>query len=480
MVLWNALTTWWIWNATAFGAVAAILFNALFMAMVLVFFHYVRKKTSATTGYASLVFFWIAFEYLHLNWDLSWPWLTLGNGFANFAGCVQWYEFTGVLGGTLWILTCNILIFHILKYLWLSPWKGDTSLIKKTIIGTLALVFVPLLLSLFMPFGKAKGKKINVVVVQPNIDPYNDKFNGDFKGQLKKMLDLADKQVDSTTDYLVFPETALTENLDESRWNQSASIAMLKDYLAAHPRLSIVTGAETYRVYEAGEKVPASAHKIDNSNQYFDDYNTALEINTSTPIQAYHKCKLVPGVEIMPFQTLLAPLEKLAFDLGGTSGTLGTQKEPSVFYSPTSKTTVGPAICYESIYGEYIGKFIQKGAQLIFIITNDGWWQDTPGYRQHLAYARLRAIETRRCIARSANTGISAFIDEKGTVFERTSWWNPTALKATIITNDKITFYTRFGDYIGRLACLFSGVILIFLIVLIILKKIKTKYYEID
>jgi apolipoprotein N-acyltransferase len=473
MLLWNVFTTWWIWNATAFGASAAMVCNALFMALVLVLFHYVRMKTSARTGYASLVFLWITFEYIHLNWELSWPWLTLGNGFANFGGCVQWYEYTGVLGGTLWILICNILIFHILKYLWLSPWKGDKGLIKRTIIGAVALVFVPILLSVFMPFSNAEGKKVNVVLVQPNIDPYGEKFAGDFQAQLKKMLELADKEVDSATDYLVFPETALTENIDENRWNESQSMGILKDYLASHPRLSIVTGAESYKVYAPGEKVPESAHRIEKSEEFYDDYNTGIELNNSSPIQVYHKCKLVPGVEIMPFQTLLAPLAKLAFDLGGTSGTLGTQKEPSVFYSPASKTTTCAAICYESIYGEWIGKFVQKGAQLIFIITNDGWWKDTPGYKQHLSYARLRAIETRRCIARSANTGISCFIDENGNVSQQTSWWQPAVIKATLAINDKLTFYARYGDYIGWMASACAVLVLVFLFVTLFAKKNK-------
>ncbi len=441
--------------------------------MVLVLFHYVRMKTSARTGYAALVFLWLAFEYIHLNWECSWPWLTLGNGFANYAKCVQWYEYTGVLGGTLWILVCNILMFHIVKYIWLSPWKGDTKLIKRLVIGTGALIFIPLLLSAFMPFSKTNGKKVKVVLVQPNIDPYNDKFNGDFQNQVKKMLELADKAVDSTTDYLVFPETALTENIDESRWNESQSIQILKDYLALHPHLSIVSGAVSYKVYAQGETVPESAHKIQNSNQYFDDYNTGIELNYSTPIQVYHKCKLVPGVEIMPFQKFLAPLAKLAFDLGGTSGTLGTQKEPSVFTSPNSKTVCAPSICYESIYGEWMGRFVQKGAELIFIITNDGWWKDTPGYKQHFDYARLLAVETRRDIAQCANTGISGFIDASGSTSELTTWWQPAVIKATLNASDTLTFYVRYGDYIGWLACICSGLVLLLTLFMAIKRKIK-------
>lgn len=470
MFVWNALTTWWVCNATIVGGMSAIIFNSLFMAIVLGAFRYTRRKTNTITGYTAIIFFWIAFEYLHLNWELSWPWLTLGNGFANYAGCVQWYEFTGALGGSLWILLCNIFIFHILKYTWLSPWKGDNSSVKRTILGTLALILIPLLYST-LPQPKPTGKKVNIAVIQPNIDPYNEKFSEDFKTQLNKILALANTVVDSNTDYLVMPETALTENIDENRGNDSYSIKLLKDYLTKHPHLSIVTGAVTYKVYEPGQVIPQSAHKIENSNEYFDDFNTSLELNYAYNTQIYHKSKLVPGVEVMPFQKVLGPIEKLAFDLGGTAGTLGTQTEPSVFYSPNSKTTIGTAICYESIYGEYIGEYVQKGAQLIFIITNDGWWKDTPGYRQHLAYARLRAIETRRSIARSANTGTSAFIDEDGNVLQTTSWWQPAAIKASLYTNDKLTFYVKYGDYIGKLACTISALIFCILALAIFRKR---------
>jgi apolipoprotein N-acyltransferase len=338
-------------------------------------------------------------------------------------------------------------------------------------IGTIALIAVPLLLSLFLHAPKEDSKKVNVVVVQPNVDPYNEKFNTGFKEQLNKMLTLANKAVDSTTDYLVFPETALTENIDESRWNESYSIDTLNYYLRKHPHLSIIAGAESYRVYSPAETPPPSAHKIANSNESYDDYNTVIELDAKAPVQVYHKCKLVPGVEVMPFEAVLAPLAKLAFDLGGTSGTLGTQKEPSVFYSPSSKTTSAAAICYESIYGEYLGEFIKKGAQIVFIVTNDGWWKDTPGYRQHLCYARLRAIETRRCIARSANTGISAFIDADGNILQRTNWWEPAVIKATLPAYSGITFYTQYGDYIGKLACTLSALILTLAIFLIIRNK---------
>ena len=118
-------------------------------------------------------------------------------------------------------------------------------------------------------------------------------------------------------------------------------------------------------------------------------------------------------------------------------------------------------ICYESIFGEFVTKYISEaGANFIFVITNDGWWGDTPGYRQHNSFSALRAIENRRSIARSANTGISSFFNQKGEMLKSLGWWERAAIKETLNANDKITFYTRHGDYIGRVAT-FTGIVLL-------------------
>jgi apolipoprotein N-acyltransferase len=186
-----------------------------------------------------------------------------------------------------------------------------------------------------------------------------------------------------------------------------------------------------------------------------------MQMEDGKPIQLYHKSKLVPGVEKMPFPTLLKPLEKYAIDLGGMPGSLGVQDERSVFVSYSDNKKVAPAICYESIYGEYCGEYINKGAGLIFIITNDGWWKDTPGYRQHNSYARMRAIEHRRSIARSANTGTSCFINQRGDMEQATDFWVPAVIKATLNYNEEITFYTKYGDYIARVACFLSVALLL-------------------
>jgi apolipoprotein N-acyltransferase len=157
----------------------------------------------------------------------------------------------------------------------------------------------------------------------------------------------------------------------------------------------------------------------------------------------------VVGIENLPYKSILEPLlGNIMLDLGGTVSTKTTQEDRSVFVS-NDGTKVGPIICYESVYGEYVTGYVKKGANLLCIITNDGWWDDTPGYKQHLSYAKLRAIETRRDIARSANTGMSAFINQKGEVTYKSSWWVETEKTQNVKLNNQLTFYSKHGDYLA-------------------------------
>src|SRR5690606_23910377 len=184
---------------------------------------------------------------------------------------------------------------------------------------------------------------------------------------------------------------------------------------------------------------------------------SAVLIENSAKLQFYHKSKLVAGAEQFPFAGALGFLKPLFAGFGGTTGGYGSQDKPSVFYAQ-SGIGAAPVICYESIWGSYVAEYVRQGAQFIAIVTNDGWWGNTAGKDQHLAYAKLRAIETRRWVARSANTGISAFSNQRGDVVQRTAWWVPTALKQDINLNEEITFYVSTGDYLAYAGLLASAV----------------------
>jgi apolipoprotein N-acyltransferase len=224
--------------------------------------------------------------------------------------------------------------------------------------------------------------------------------------------------------------------------------------------LNIITGLSTVAFFK--EKVSSASRHYGGDN-YAEFYNTACLYNSDT-IVLYRKSKLVPGVEKMPYPKVFWFLEELAVDLGGINGSLGVDTEQRVFPVATKQgiVKIGAPICYESIFGELFSKFVRNGAQLMCVITNDAWWGNTPGHKQHFEMSRLRAIETRRYIMRAANTGISAFIDPLGTPHQKTDYETRTAIVQTVYLNDKTTFYTKYGDYLGRIMVGISGLFLLY------------------
>ena len=218
-----------------------------------------------------------------------------------------------------------------------------------------------------------------------------------------------------------------------------------------------------------GEENDFAARKFYDADEYYYSYNTAFMIAEDNDIQWHQKSRLTPGVEMMPSWWFLRPIKNLAIDLGGTVGTLKTEDVATVLNFEDFK--IAALICYESVFGGYVTEFVRNGADLLFVITNDGWWGNTPGHRQHFEMSKLRAIENRRSVARSANTGISGFINQRGDVLEQTNYWEPTALRNTLKTNEEMTFYSQYGDYIYRLASFIAVIVLCFSMVISISKK---------
>ena len=465
---WNLISTWWVYNSTPEGGIAAVVLNSMFYAVIFWIFHITKRKLGAKIGYFSLLIYWLAWEYIYIHGEISWVWLVLGNGFANNLKLIQWYEFTGILGGSLWVLFVNILITRIIIHI------KEKKTIKGQIVNSIIIglfILIPSIRSLIMYYSYTEEQNpINVVITQPNIDPYNQKFSGmTNEQQLNIIMHLADSLVDENTDFIVAPETAIEDRIWENDITVSNSVQKLMMYTNQHPNLSIVTGATTRYLYE--NEIPTiTSRAYRNTGVRYDVFNTALQFSNNEAIGVYHKSKLVIGVEMFPYPELLGFLGELAIELGGSSGTMGTQDERETFFNKKNKAGVGPVICYESIYGEFVTEYVNKGANVIFVVTNDGWWGDTPGYKQHLSYSSLRAIENRRSIARSANTGISCFINQRGDILQATDYWVKDVIKGTINLNDKKTFYTTNGDYIGRIAEFLALLIILMLIVKIFKK----------
>lgn len=471
-VVWNILATYWVANTAFFAGIFAIWVNSLLMAIPFVLYHFVKKRMP-NLGPHAFVAFWLSFEYLHLYHQLSWPWLTLGNSLAGFPSWIQWYEYTGVFGGSFWILLGNVFFLEIGSKYYFHKIKFTL----KSIVKPFALILIPILISFGIYFTyEEAGEELEVVVVQPNFEPHygRDKFNkaDQYKYYTKLSFDHATKE----TDYIIYPESSFS-SLDEKGIAQNRLITDLKGFLKNYPKASLVMGTGSYRFFEEGEALTPYAREYKdrrtNTTLYYEAYNSAFQLsNGSDDVQIYHKSLLVPGAEFFPYKNIFPFMKPLVDKLGGSVAGLGKQAERSAFTS-TNGTRIAPVICYESVYGEYTTGYVRNGAEALFIMTNDGWWDNTAGYKQHMEYARLRAIETRRSIARSANTGISGFINQRGDIIAATNYDEPIGLNGKIRANKKFTIYTRYGDLIARLSLVLSALLLLNLIAKTWLKKVK-------
>lgn len=456
-LIYNVGTTWWVWNADASGAVLAFVANTLLMTVVFYMFHLTKKFVGSKEGYIALLIYWIGFEYLHYNWEASWTWLTLGNTFSIVPSWVQWYSYSGALGGSFWILCINLLLFRVYHNLWI---KGETWRIQTPLFILAGAAFViPMTISIitYATYEEEKNP-YEVVAIQPNIDPYNVKFSTPPMEQLKEMGELMLSKTSKTTDLILAPETAIGGSFDEKNFKRLGYYPYLKSIQSESNNASVCIGASTVRFFD--KENSRSSRLFNGGPTYIEYYNTSIFLDENSETQFIHKSKLVPGVESIPFSDYFPFLEDLAIQNGGTSGTLGSEPHPKVFYDKDVR--LAPVVCYESIYGGWVAAQCRSGAQLICISTNDGWWGDTPGYKQHCSFASLRAIENRRSVARSANTGTTCFVNQRGDIEQATDWWKQTAIKGTLNLNSEQTFFTKYGNVMGRSFSFVAALLILF------------------
>ncbi|MDR6527491.1 apolipoprotein N-acyltransferase [Chryseobacterium rhizosphaerae] len=472
-IIWNIVTTGWLYGSknpdgshSMMAVVFPVLVNSLLYSLVFQCYHWYKNAQGTYWGLGFLIAIWMSFEKFHLGWELTWPWLNLGNVFSEYPKLIQWYDTLGATGGSFWILLINVLIFYTLR-----TWEAGRKrkdLIKNSSIVT-ALIAVPMIISLikYNSFNEKPSGQVNVLMLQPDLDPYMEKYSKDSLTIENDLLKLAENNSKGKIDYFIAPETAIPGrgSISETGFEKSLLLNNIKDFLVKHPGSVFATGISSHRFYFDPLQAPKEAYQI-NSGVWVTSYNTAIQLAPHQKTQVYHKGKLVPGVEIFPYMNVLKPLLGDAMlNLGGTVASLSTDKERLAFSNPYNKGKIAPIICYESIYGEFVTDYVKKGANFLGIMTNDSWWGVSEGHKQLLSYARLRAIETRREIARAANSGISAHIDAKGEVVADTFYGDQTTLFAKVNLYDTMTFYTRAGDLLSRFSIFALGFLLFYFLI---------------
>lgn len=437
--IWNTLAYWWVAQAQVIGVILIIILNSLVLATVFWLVSITRKSLRISILFPLLII-WLGFEYFHTWWDLAWPWLNLGNVFASVPAWVQWYEFTGTRGGSLWIILINLSLFTI--------FSKDLRHVKATHIWLIALFGLPLLSS-YIIFDAEEESNISktFALIQPHLDPYTEKFKPENeKIHFTDFLSVADSLCkNEKTDFLLGPETLILQSIDEDDPESSPFYTSLLEFHDRYPKTNILIGVHSSKHIPKGKK---------------ESYNSALFLADRKP-KFYHKTKLVPMFERIPFDKYLSFLNDYSLELGGYHGTYSSRNHTENF-STSDSINILPIVCFESVFGDYCAQRTSANNGFICMITNDGWWKNTPGYKHHFNFSRLRAIESRRHYIRIANNGISAHINSKGTVIAKSQWWKKETLTGKVTLLSGKTFYAEHGDYIGRIALFFAVLLLIF------------------
>lgn len=462
LFFWNCLTIWWIANAAFAAFIFTACYNAVCLSIPWIIYYYTRKWAGTYMAYIGLVTCWLTLEHAHLSWEfweLTFPWLNLGNGLAAMAHWIQWYEYTGILGGSLWILGINIMLYHLL-------FEQHTPLLLKTFYGWLLL---PLSISLIIYYSyHDKGIGVEVVTVQPNFNSYTEKSTISplfvpYANQIDRLLTLSQKELTADTCLVVWPESAIDCCLEEMYIHDYICVQPILQFLEKHDTLNLITGASSFRAYGV-TKATETARK--RGTQYVDYYNSVFYFKAGSSVAIYHKEKRLPGAEYIPYfhsfpEVVLKWIKRKMAKIGDIDPCLGKGNGSKIF-EINHQIKVAPINCYESIYGAFAGSASQKGANLFAVLTNDCWWGNTPVYYHHFQYSCLLAIAHRRSVVRSANTGICGFINQRGDVIAATKQLETVAMRQVVQANNQITFYSLYGDYIGYISS-YSLLILIFL-----------------
>ena len=472
-VLWNAFTTFWVCNATVGGGIFAVLANALQMSLVFGLFRLGKKKMGGVLPYLLLVSAWIAWERWYFTGaEISWPWLALGNAFATSVEDIQWYSVTGTLGGSLWVWCANLAVFGTIVLLARGRWSSIGSSARAALAGALLLVLAgPPVCSavMFNSYRERSEGTVDVLIGQPNLDPYQKFTSLRQSDQNELLLGLYEASLkEKAADLLLAPET-FTSDIVLGNIPGSPTWRRFEEFLQDYPRTDFLFGASTNDLYFTRSAPGLLCYPYGDGWRV--PHNSAMMLAPDGRTEVFHKSKLVVGTELTPYPKLFVPLDKWLSGLMGVSALMARdvgQEEISLLHL-SDGTPLGCAVCYESVYGEYCTGYVRKGAKFLCVITNDSWWGNTPGYKQHLSFSRLRAIELRRDIARCGNSGISCFINQKGEILQQGPWWEEAVLRGEVNLNSEESFFARNGDIAGRVSVLVFLLLAAFLLVRILL-----------
>ncbi|MFZ4620108.1 MAG: apolipoprotein N-acyltransferase [Bacteroidota bacterium] len=437
---------------------ALFLWEPLVLSIPALVYFFVKKSLRSRYAVLTFPFIWITMEWLYALGELAFPWLTLGNTQTYQLEKIQFADITGVYGLSFWLLCINILVYFLVRVVQ----SGVKD--KKRYYLAAAIVVLYLLPDLYRPsennFHHPENKQVTVGIVQPNIDPWS-KWEGANSflsrwAQSQHYLEVIGSHVNKNTDIVVLPESAILLNLPAYN-EQMSEFKKMVDSL----NVAVVSGYVRIQYYEP-ENAPPTSSAIRGTSIRYDSFNSIMYVEPkNNVVQTYSKMRLVPFAERIPYADKVSFLiEPLRWGVGISNW--GLAKDSTVFVSKSNGTKFLAMVCYESIFPEFVSQFVGKGAEFLIFTTNDSWWGNTSGARQHNQYSILRAVENRRWVVRCANGGISSFVDPMGRMFDQTSMYTEAYIQRSIEPLQQKTFYSQHGDWLARICASITALILLF------------------
>jgi apolipoprotein N-acyltransferase len=473
--IYHYATNWWIssWQKDTdpylfvSGFAVALVHPLLFM-IPFAFLNFFARKIGWRTSVAFFPFIWIAFEWLHSLGDLAYPWLTLGYTQVYNHYWIQIADLGGVWLVSFLIVTINILIYFVIeKYKELQQ-KPKFYLLKNKYTAIIGLILVIPYIYGFFRVGEfryqtliGQNQHLRVGIIQPNINPWR-KWEADAITQIKIHQRIQDSLHRAVPDInlFVWSETAIT--MLDLETNAFHNFTPFWDMLDSNTAL--LTGFADFHFLSPSEKPSfTTKYLFGDSTKPYETYNSMLLLNPDRTFAIYHKNRLTPFGEHIPYSQILGFAKSfLEWNVGISSWAKGKEQNLLSLKTRNKQSAIGPIICIESIYPDYCRRFVAKGADILAIVTNDGWYDHTFGPRQHYLIATFRAIETRRFIVRCANTGVSGFISPTGESLLEAPQYTQIGIVADVPTLSTKSLYTHLGDWLPYVSVGLTIVLLLF------------------
>lgn len=420
-VIANFISLYWIGlnsGTTILPALFSLIGSILYLGIFWAGLGWIVSKVEIKRGNSLTIipFLWATMEWVRSFGPLGFPWLNLATTQTIFLPVIQMVDITGTEGVGFWILLVNIVLYLIVRAKFNKP---------KLILYFISIFLLPWISgSLRMPSYEFNDNDDyrEVAVMQPNINP-NQKWEASFRTRLYEIMDsLNVKALATEPDLVLWPEAALPAYMRVS------SKRYQYEMMVQTRGIPILMGT-------VDQKRDSTGRRVFNSSLYF-----GLEGN-----KIYHKKLLVPFAEYIPLSEKFPSLKNLNF--GQANFTAG--KEFTTF--PLDSIQFSNMICYDSSHPSVARGFVQNGARFITLETNDAWLRNSSGVRQHFELAKLRAIELRTSIVRSANTGISGIIYPSGAVAHKVYFGERAVFKGKVPLNQGMSFYTSYGNVFAQM-----------------------------